>query len=187
MGRFSKPFRPTAAIACTIRSRLPANAAEKADGSPKAGTDEIEHRNRKAAVDIRRLRQIGDVLRLKAGSDDRAGEWLEQADNAAEQRRFAGAVGTDHRDQCALDHLAIQVMHGWMPIVAQGDIAKLQLRRHAHLVASQTMAQRHALTTSAAVRRDHAVIRRIDQDTACAGCGDASPWRWGGTPSEPWS
>ena len=62
MGRFSNPLRPTAASACAILSRcglpMPPNTPVRA---PQPGADEIEHRDRKAAVDIRGLRQIGDV------------------------------------------------------------------------------------------------------------------------------
>jgi hypothetical protein len=67
------------------------------------------------------------------------------------------------------------MMHRRVPIIAQSDISKLQLRRHAHLIAIQTMAHRPALTASAAPSRATTVMRRIDQDATCAGCGDAGP------------
>jgi len=46
----------------------------------------------------------------------------------------------------------------------------------AHLAASQTMAQRQALTAIAAKSRDATGMRRIDQVAACAGWGEAGPW-----------
>ena len=46
--------------------------------------------------------------------------------------------------------LAVEVMHRRMPVVAQRDVAELQLRGHAHLIASQTTAHSPALTASAA-------------------------------------
>ncbi|WP_424599679.1 hypothetical protein [Bradyrhizobium sp.] len=52
------------------------------------------------------------------------------------------------------------------------------MRGHAHLIASHTMAHRPALTASAATSREITVMRRIDQDTVCAGWGEAKPWLW---------
>jgi len=53
------------------------------------------------------------------------------------------------------------------------------------------MAQRATLTPAAAARRAITVMRRIDQDTACAGCGEAGPWLcawvWPWTWGCPWS
>jgi hypothetical protein len=63
-----------------------------------------------------------------------------------------------------------------MPVIAQRDIAELQLRGHAHLIASQTMAHSPALTASAAPTRETTVMRRIDHGATCAGCGEAGPW-----------
>ena len=107
MVRFSKPLRPTAASACAIRRALGlAHAAEQAGGAPQAGADEIEHRDREAAVDIGGLRQIGDVADVETAERDRARERLEDAGEPAKQRRLAGAVRADHRKQRALGDLA---------------------------------------------------------------------------------
>jgi hypothetical protein len=38
------------------------------------------------------------------------------------------------------------------------------------------MAHKAALTATAAASREITVMRRIDQDTACAGWGEAGPW-----------
>jgi hypothetical protein len=54
----------------------------------------------------------------------------------------------------------------------------LQLRGHAHLIASQTATHSKVLTANAAPNRETKVMRRIDQGAACAGCGDAGPWLW---------
>jgi hypothetical protein len=69
-------------------------------------------------------------------------------------------------------------MHRRMPVIAQRDVTKLQLRGHAHLIASHTTAHNPALTASAAPSRAATVMRRIDQGAACAGCGVAGPWLW---------
>jgi hypothetical protein len=68
------------------------------------------------------------------------------------------------------------MMHGRMPVVAQRDVAELQLRGHAYLIAISTTTHNPALTTSAAPSRESSVMRRIDQGAACAGCGVAGPW-----------
>jgi hypothetical protein len=108
----------------------------------------------------------------------------------AKQRRLAGAVRPDHRQQRAGGDLAIEVMHRRMPVVAQRDVAKLDLRfgldlrldlglcRHAHLIATSTTTQSPALTTSAAPKRAATVMRRIDQVACWAGCGVDGPWLW---------
>ena len=120
MLRFSNPVRPTAASAWAILSRAGlADAAEKAGRAPQPGADEIEHRDRKAAVDIGGLRQIGDIPDIETAALDDARERLEDADEAAKQGRFAGAVGTDHRDQGARRDLAAEVVHRRMPVIAQ--------------------------------------------------------------------
>jgi hypothetical protein len=45
----------------------------------------------------------------------------------------------------------------------------------AHLIAIKTIAQRAALTTSAAPSLAATVMRRMDQAATCAGCGEAGP------------
>ena len=47
-----------------------AHAAKKSGRAPKAGADEIEHRDRKAAVDIGGLRQVGDILAVEPAQRD---------------------------------------------------------------------------------------------------------------------
>src|SRR5579863_1635412 len=167
-------------------ARVLADAAEKTDLAPQPGADEIKNRNRKAAVDIHRLRQIGDVADVETIGEDRAGQGFEDPDNAPEQRRLAGTVGADHREQRAGRDLAIEVMHGRMPVVAQRDVAELQLGGHAHLIASKTTAQRAAATASAAVSREITARRRIDHEIGCAGWGEAGPWPCGCPRSWPW-
>ena len=129
MVRFSKPLRPTAASACAILSRARlAHAAEKSGDAPEPGADEIEHRDRKAAVDIGGLRQIGDIPDIEIAGQIDARQRLEDADQPSKQRRFAGAVGADDRQQRARRDLAVEMMHRRMPVVAQRDVTELQLR-----------------------------------------------------------
>jgi hypothetical protein len=63
-----------------------------------------------------------------------------------------------------------------MPVIAQRDIAELQLCRHDHLIASHTTAHSPALTASATPSRATSVMRRIDHGAGWAGCGEARPW-----------
>src|SRR5207253_4970366 len=114
----------------------------------------------------------------EAAERDRAGQRLEDARDAAEQRRLAGTVRADHSEQAACGNLAIEMMHGRVAVIAQRDVAELDLGGHAHLIASHTMAHRPALTAAAAASRATTVLRRIDQGAACPGCGVAGPWEW---------
>jgi len=66
-------------------------------------------------------------------------------------------------------------MNRRVPVIAQRDIAKLELCHHRHFIESQTNTHSTALTAAAAVKRDSTVIRRIDQVTSWAGCGAAGP------------
>ena len=107
-----------------------------------------------------------------------ARQWFQDADDAAKQRGLAGTIGPDNGEQRARSDLARKMMHRRVPVIAQRDVFELQRRGHAHLIASQTMAQRQALTASAALKRETTVMRRIDHGAACAGCGTAGSWLW---------
>jgi len=68
------------------------------------------------------------------------------------------------------------VMHRRVPVIAEGDIAKAELRCHDGLMASRTTAQSPAETASAAASRPGNDIRRIDHGDGWAGCGLAGSW-----------
>src|SRR3954449_6626396 len=70
------------------------------------------------------------------------------------------------------------MVHGGVAVVAERHVAESQGSGRSHRIASQTTAQRQALTASAALSRAMRVMRRIDHGAACAGCGDAGPWLW---------
>ena len=100
MARSSKPVRPTAAIACSIRGALrAADAAEQAATPPQPHRHHVVDIDRERAVDLGGLRQIGDVARAETAALDAARQRLDDADDALEQRRLAGTVRTDDRDQ----------------------------------------------------------------------------------------
>ncbi len=56
---------------------------------------------------------------------DRAVERLDLAHQAFEQRRFAGAVRADKREQLALRDFTRHVMHGGAAPIAEGQVAKV--------------------------------------------------------------
>ena len=147
MARLSKPVRPTVAIALSMRvAVLGPDAAEQAFAAPQPHRHHVVDVDREAAVDLGDLRQVGDVLRRQPAAVDAAGQRLDDADHALEQRRLAGAVRADHRHQRAGLDRAVEMMHGRMPVVAQREIAELQLRGHriAQNAASQISAITHA-------------------------------------------
>ena len=122
-------------------------AAPGADLAPQPHRHAVEHRDGKAAVDVDLLRQVGDVGLGQPVEIDAAAERLELAHDALEQRRFAGAVGPDDGEQLAARHLAGDVMHGGMPVIAEREIAKRDGRLfvlHAHANAQNTAPQSSA-------------------------------------------
>src|SRR3954451_17920471 len=96
---------------------------------------------------------------------DAAVERLEDADDATQQRRLAGAVRADHGDQRAGRDLAAEVVHRRMPVIAECDVVEVH-GRHGYLIASKTTPQSTAHTASAVARRAAMVMRRIDQGAA---------------------
>src|SRR5262249_32269879 len=98
---------------------LAADAAEQASAAPQAHGHHVVDVDRKAAVDLGNLRQVGDLARIEPVEIDAAGKRLNGADDAFEQRRLAGAIGTNDRHQRAALYRAIKMMHGRMPVVAE--------------------------------------------------------------------
>ena len=80
------------------RAILAADAAKDAFAAPQPHRHHVVDANRKAAVDVGDLRQIGDVMGGKAVALDAAGKRLEHADDRLEQGRFAGTVGPTTTD-----------------------------------------------------------------------------------------
>ena len=78
----------------------------------------------KAAVDLDLLRQIGDVGVWQPVEGEAAAERLELAHDALEQRGLAGAVRSDDRRAARRLHLAGDVMHGGMPVIAERQVAE---------------------------------------------------------------
>ena len=77
-----------------------------------------------AFVDVGRLRQIGNVAAGEAGQGDRARERRKGSGDALEQGRFAGAVRAANGQQRAALDLAVEMVHGRMPVIAKREIAE---------------------------------------------------------------
>jgi len=112
------------------RALLGADTAEQPGIVPQAHGDEIIDVDRERALDLRRLRQIGDVAAVEPAQVDAAGERRHDADDALEQRRLAGTVGADHREQRAARDHAVEMVHRRVAVIAKRQIVKGQLRHH---------------------------------------------------------
>lgn len=98
--------------------RLPvcgAVAAQQAPLLPQAEGHEILHPRRKAAVEFRQLRQIGDSEARRDPADPAHGP--EQAGHALDQRRLAGSVGPHNGGQTAACDDPVQVMDRGMAVI----------------------------------------------------------------------
>ena len=60
-------------------------------------------------------------------------------------------------------------MHRRVTVIAERDIVEFKLRRHAHLIESQTTAHSTAQAVAAAANREASGMRRMDHDAGCAG------------------
>jgi hypothetical protein len=86
--------------------------------APQPHGDAVEHRHGEAAVDVDLLRQIGNLVSVEPIEVDRAIKRRKLPHDALEQSRLASAVGPDQREQLALFHLAGDMVHGRMAIIA---------------------------------------------------------------------
>jgi hypothetical protein len=83
--------------------------------------------DREARIERRLLRQVGDLPALQAVPVDPPLQRSQFAGDTLEQRRLAGAVGADDGQQTAGSDFAAQVVHGWMPVVAERQVVKADL------------------------------------------------------------
>jgi hypothetical protein len=103
-------------------------AAKGTDLAPQPHGHEVVNDHRKAAVERRQLGQVSDLPALHAKQLDAALQRPQFAGDAFEQRRFAGAVGTNDGQQAAGGNLPVQVVNRRMTIVAQSQIIEAQDR-----------------------------------------------------------
>ena len=132
-------------------------AAPEAEAPPASHRHQIEDAQRKAAVDLAGLGQVGDGIGT-TGPVDPSVEAADFTDDPLEQGRFSRAVGTDKREKGSGGNNPVQMMHGGMAIVAerqttQGDGAGRSggvCHRYpmAQTIAPQTSPDRIAARTS---------------------------------------
>ena len=104
------------------RAHRRADAAEDADPAPVAKLDHVEDRDRKAAIDVGLLRQVGDLGAPDRAEIDAAGERPQQPDDGLQQRGLAGTVGADDGGERARAEAAADVMDRGMAVIAEGEI-----------------------------------------------------------------
>ena len=107
---------------------LSRDAAQHPAAAPQSHCHHVVNADRKRTVDIGHLRQVGDAAAIDFITLDRARERLERAGDCLEQGRLAGAVGADHREQRAVIHDSVEMMHRRMAVIAQREILQSQLR-----------------------------------------------------------
>src|SRR6185312_8849081 len=160
-------------------------AAPGTDLAPQPHGHAVEHRDGEAAIDVDLLRQVGDAGLGQPVAIDPAAERLELAHDALEQCRFAGAVGSDDSEQLALRHLAGDVMHGGMPVIAEREVAKFDGRLcvlHGHASAQKTAPQSSAKAI-ATIKTRPGTERRSSEMPFARGRGAATAGACGASPS----
>jgi hypothetical protein len=143
--------------------------------APQPGADEIEHRDRKAAIDVDALRQIGDIADVEPVVIDRAGQRLSGCRRCRETASTCRRRSDRQRQQRARGNIAVEVMHRRMAVIAQRDVAKSELG----VIVTSSPAKRCPRAGADATAAQAAlatVMRRIDHGAACAGWGVAGSW-----------
>ena len=103
--------------------------AEEADARHRAHGDEVPHIDRKGAIDVDDLRQIGDVAGRPAAPVDAPAERRQKPGERLEQGRFASAIRTADGETCARRDLALEMVDGGTAIISQGEIEEPDRRR----------------------------------------------------------
>jgi len=158
MLRFSKPVRPTAAQpARSCLGLVLPSARTKPGESQRPSADQIEHENGKAAVDIHRLREIGDIPEIENAwfrLERPRQRLLSLAGDAAKQRRLPASFGPRWARKAPEATSPLR----WCPPDAGRSRAwisrKLQWRGHAHLIESHTTAHKPSVTRAPAPSRE---------------------------------
>ena len=88
-----------------------AESAERAKFGPQPHGHEVMHNNGEATVNGRLLREIGDVLAPDTIEVDLALHRPQFTDDSLQQRRLAGAVWSDDRQQATPGNFSLQVVN----------------------------------------------------------------------------
>ena len=103
--------------------------SEKTDARQSAHGHEIAHIDRKSAVNVDDLRQIGDGARRQAAEMDFAAKRRQQPGERLEQRRLAGAVRAADGESFSRGDFALEVMNRGATIITEGEIDEPDRRR----------------------------------------------------------
>ena len=98
------------------------HASEKADFIPQPHRRQFKHRHRLAAVNVRLLRQISNVLARHIFIAHAARVRLLQTHNGFEQSRFARAVRPENRPHLAIFKHHIDMVHHRPALIADRQI-----------------------------------------------------------------
>src|SRR5262249_53123067 len=133
--------------------------------------DAIEDGDGECPVDIDLLRQIGNVVRPHAMALDLSPQRAKLPHYSLEQRRLARSIWSDQSEQLALLDLTVEVMNGWMPLVAEGQVPK----GHGHSTggtsqsnghsSAQTIASHKTAETKPAMPRRAGTLARSSEGT----------------------
>ena len=102
------------------------------------------------------LGEVGDFFALQADQLDSPLHWSELTDDAFEQRRFAGTVGTNEGQQAAGGNLAIKMVYGRMPFVTECQVNEADNRccRRVHDSAQWIVTHNSSRAPAAQSRRE---------------------------------
>ena len=137
---------------------------EAADLAPQPHRYQIDDRDRERPVNVRLLRQVGDIAPRAGSEADVPGKWTQDTRHPFQQRRLARAVGPHDGGQAAVGDLAVELMHRRMPVIAQGQILECQRVGHGAPgvdVAQKNMAQSDIAISIAAASLGPSPMRSV--------------------------
>jgi len=122
------------------------DGAEETDLAPEPERDGVDDGDGEAAVDLRELRQIGDVA---GGTVDAAFARNDEARNRFQQRRLARAVRAHDGGEAAGGEVAAQMMDGGHAVIGDGQVGDGKGRDVHRASAQNTQSQSTAAAPSA--------------------------------------
>ena len=143
-------------------------ATEGTELGPQSQGDKIVNDDGETGIEGRLLGEVGDVFALQADQLDSPLHWPEFTDDAFEQRRFPGAIGSDKGQQAPGGYFALEMMHGRMPLVAKRQVIEADNSRCRRVHDSAQWIVTHSNS-----RAPEAQIRRETAPAHSAGLGRA--------------
>lgn len=91
---------------------------------PEARGHHVLHGDRELPVGLVDLRQVGDAAMMAVGQADPTFDRQPFAGEQLEEGALAGAVGADHGQHVARPDLQLQMVNGWVMVIAHGDVVE---------------------------------------------------------------